>query len=114
MLASQAVKAAKDKRREAAERKEGKKKTMRVCNQDLKSPRENRRKKSKKLQNELNSQDEFDFDDNFDWLYDGKNENSSDSNPFRVKGPVPVDVFVEREQNASSLLVRIRVVKRRR
>ncbi|CAL6378752.1 unnamed protein product [Bathycoccus prasinos] len=50
---------------------------------------------AKKLQNELNSQDEFDFDDNFDWLYDGKNENSSDSNPFRVKGPVPVDVFVE-------------------
>ncbi|CAL6374005.1 unnamed protein product [Bathycoccus prasinos] len=57
--------------------------------------RESKKKKSKKLQNELNSQDEFDFDDNFDWLYDGKNENSSDSNPFRVKGPVPVDVFVE-------------------
>ena len=44
----------------------------------------------------MNSQDhfDFDFDDGFDWLYDGKNEDGSDANTFRVKGPVPVDVFV--------------------
>ncbi|CAL6381477.1 unnamed protein product [Bathycoccus prasinos] len=96
VLASQAVKAAKDKRREAAERERRKEEDDASLQPRFKiATRESKKKKSKKLQNELNSQDEFDFDDNFDWLYDGKNENSSDSNPFRVKGPVPVDVFVE-------------------
>ena len=102
VLASQAVKAVKDKRREAAERE--KRKEEEEEEDDTSSQprfkiatRESKKKKSKKLQNELNSQDhfDFDFDDGFDWLYDGKNEDGSDANTFRVKGPVPVDVFVE-------------------
>jgi len=96
VLASQAVKAAKDKRREAAERERRKEEDEASSQPRFKiATRESKKKKNKKLQNELNSQDEFDFNDDFDWLYDGKNENGSDANPFRVKGPVPVDVFVE-------------------
>lgn len=99
VLASQAIKAAKEKRRAAAERERSMEEAEADSQPRFKiATRASKKKKASKLQNELNSQDEFDFEDAFDWLYDAKNDTSTannDPNSFRVKGPVPVDIFVE-------------------